>query len=61
MMRRGAVMAWLQELGFSSYEIRSFFDCEKIKPVKLRKNARAYYHRDQIQRDVLGEFMLEAH
>jgi len=54
-MRRGMVFEWLKSEGFSSYEVRQMLESGLIKPApKRRPNARDYFHRDQIQRDVLG-------
>jgi hypothetical protein len=54
LMRRGQVVAWLGAHGFKAYEVRVLFETERIKPVRLRPTARAYYRREQIAQDILN-------
>lgn len=55
MLRRGAVVAWLVEEGLTASAVRALFESGVIVAVYPRKGGRAWYHRDQVQRDVVEE------
>jgi hypothetical protein len=55
LLRRGAVMEWLQSLGLRGRDVRTLLEDGTIKPLKIRKTGRSYYSRDQIKECVLGQ------
>ncbi len=53
-MRWGQMVAMLREEGFSEYEVRQMKAEGVIVPLPpLRKNARAFYSRDEVRERVL--------
>ena len=58
-VRRGELMRWLGEYGFSYRLVRSWIEKGVIVKVRVpgRETGRALYSRAQVERDVIGEMV----
>lgn len=59
LLRRGQVVEWLAEFGIAAWQVRLLLESGQIRAVRTRPNARAYYLREQIEKDVLRNMQVE--
>ena len=59
LLRRAAVVEWLQSLGMCPWDVRTLIEDGTIKAIKIRNTRRAYYSKAQIEECVLGKLAVK--